>query len=132
MARINDALACLMRMKTHLAAIRENHKLSMLTLLAVEAEVDEAMYHLKGEAAGKPVSFGTYVKMKQEEYDRLVSAYGKSKVDAMIVDMDDYCGAKGVKYKDYNRALHQWFNRREREKDEKATAPDKKTPLYTG
>lgn len=64
------------------------------------------------KAAPVCVSFGSFVRLKEGEYDKLVADHGKVAIDQLIVQMNDYCAAKGTTYKDYAAALRQWLARR--------------------
>lgn len=61
-----------------------------------------------------PLCFGTHVRLKsREEYDELTKAHGKEVVDQVILEINDYICAKGVKpYKDYAAAIRNWIRRK--------------------
>ena len=58
------------------------------------------------------VSFGSHVKLKKEDHDKLVQDHGEAPVKELIDEMNDYCKAKGESYKDYAAAIRNWFKRR--------------------
>lgn len=59
------------------------------------------------------VCFGSHVKLKQEEYDKLCVDNTKQVIDTLINEMNDYCQASKPKgYVDYAAALRQWIHRR--------------------
>lgn len=54
------------------------------------------------------IPFAEFVKMKQSEYDKLVSEHGKTLTNKMIEVLDNYKGANGKKYKSDYRAILNW------------------------
>ena len=67
----------------------------------------------------KYICFGTYqwIKLTQEQYDKLVSEYNKYYIDGMITALDEYVQSNNNKnkYKDFNLVLRKairekWFN----------------------
>lgn len=52
------------------------------------------------------------VKLTQEQYEKLVSKFGKTLVNNQILSLDSYIvNGKGAKYKDHYRALNTWCNK---------------------
>lgn len=56
--------------------------------------------------------YGEFVKMTQEEYEKLISKYGDQKVKRMIEVLDNYKGANGKTYKSDYRAILNWVAER--------------------
>lgn len=54
------------------------------------------------------IKYADYVKMKENEYNKLVDQYGKSFTDKCISILDNYKGANGKKYKSDYRAILNW------------------------
>lgn len=55
---------------------------------------------------------GKYVKLKNSEYNQLVNNYGKTYVDSILEEIDDYERNRRKKYKDYAAVARQWSRRR--------------------
>jgi hypothetical protein len=70
------------------------------------------------------IKFGTHVQLTQTSYDKLVADHGKPLIDQLITEMDDWCAAKGEKYKDYAAALRQWIRKRKAEAPQQDTAKE--------
>ena len=65
------------------------------------------------EAAKAACVFGSFVRLKQEEFESLNEKYGKQLVSEIIDEMNDYCAASRSKgYNDYAAAIRQWIRRR--------------------
>lgn len=56
--------------------------------------------------------YGEFVKMTQEEYEKLISKYGDQKAKRMIEVLDNYKGANGKTYKSDYRAILNWVAER--------------------
>ena len=56
----------------------------------------------------KKIHFADYVSMTNAEYEKLISTYGKDFVDQCILQLDNYKGASGKKYKSDYRAILSW------------------------
>lgn len=54
------------------------------------------------------IQYAEFVKMTEEEYNKLVAKYGEKKVKRMIEVLDNYKGATGRKYKSDYRAILNW------------------------
>ena len=54
------------------------------------------------------IQYAEFVKMTEEEYNKLVAKYGEKKVKRMIEVLDNYKGATGKKYKSDYRAILNW------------------------
>ena len=66
----------------------------------------------KGEVC---VKFGSHVKFKPGEYEKLIEEHGKALIDELITEMTDYClASKPEGYKDYAAALRQWIRKRKK------------------
>jgi len=52
-----------------------------------------------------------YVFLQNDEYDRLLSKFGKSATDQLIYDLNNYIGSKGVSYKSHYHTLLNWAKR---------------------
>lgn len=55
-------------------------------------------------------SYAEFVKMTEDEYNKLVEQYGESAVKRMIEILDDYKGSNGKKYKSDYRAIRKWVS----------------------
>lgn len=75
----------------------------------------------KGDAAnaagaGHLLPFGQYVKLSQQDYDKLCLHHTKSIVDELIEEMNDYIPNMSKRpYKDHAAALRTWIKKREKE-----------------
>lgn len=70
------------------------------------------------------------VYLTEDEYDRLVSDFGKEIVDRKILDLDGHIGSKGAKYKDHNKTIRNWLRRdgiipKEKAPEQKPDKPQK-------
>ena len=65
--------------------------------------------------------YGEIVSMTEEQYDKLVEAYGTVTTDRFIDKVDLYCGSKGKKYKDYYLTVINWIKRDEEKNGPKVT-----------
>lgn len=73
-------------------------------------------------AAPDRVKFGDFVKFKEGEKEKLDEVHGKSQVDEIIQEMNDYCAASKPKgYNDYAAAIRQWMARRKKEQKDGST-----------
>lgn len=54
------------------------------------------------------VKYAEYVRMTEEEYQKLVAAHGEEKTKRMIEVLDNYKGSKGKTYKNDYRAILSW------------------------
>jgi len=56
---------------------------------------------------------GSHVQLTREEYDGFCEQYGKSTLDTLIEEMNDYCASSKPKgYADYAAAIRQWMRKR--------------------
>lgn len=62
----------------------------------------------QGAGAYAYVSYGEYVSMAAEEYDKLVSQYGSVGAKQMVDMLDNYKGASGKQYDSDYRAILSW------------------------
>jgi Helix-turn-helix domain len=66
--------------------------------------------------------FGSHVKLKKEDYEKLVADSGKQAIDMLILEMNDYCKASKPKgYLDYAAAIRQWLRKRKISPQNKAS-----------
>lgn len=61
--------------------------------------------------ASKKESYGKYVRMLPEEYDKLVAAHGHKKINDTIQSMDAWCNKPGNSYTDFYLAVCNWLKR---------------------
>ncbi len=84
----------------------------------IENKEDSKVYNTppnpqKGGAAKAACVFGSFIRLKEGEYESLQELFGKKIVDSIIEEMNDYCAASNPKgYKDYAAAIRQWIRRR--------------------
>jgi hypothetical protein len=64
--------------------------------------------------------------LSENEYDRLVTEFGRDVTDQYIFSLDEYIGMTGKKYKDHNLTIRKWM-RTEAEKNPK---PESSKPTY--
>jgi phage replication O-like protein O len=57
------------------------------------------------------IHIGSHVQILQKEYEDLCNAHKKEMIDAMIVEVNDYCASKGKSYKDYAAAIRTFIRR---------------------
>ena len=62
----------------------------------------------KGKKEEEKIHFAEFVSMTNAEYGKLVSTYGKDFADQCILQLDNYKGASGKKYKSDYRAILSW------------------------
>ena len=62
----------------------------------------------KGKKEEEKIHFAEFVSMTNAEYEKLISTYGKDFVDQCILQLDNYKGASGKKYKSDYRAILSW------------------------
>ncbi|MCF2717840.1 hypothetical protein LWE69_11680 [Paenibacillus sp. UKAQ_18] len=65
------------------------------------------------------IKFAEFVKLTQQEYDKLVLAHGEDKTKRMIEILDNYKGSKGKKYASDYRAILNWVVERVEEEEQK-------------
>lgn len=65
------------------------------------------------------ISFAEFVKLTQEEYDKLVSEHGEERAKRIIEILDNYKGSKGKTYKSDYRAILNWVVKRLEEEEAK-------------
>ena len=63
----------------------------------------------------KEVQYAEFVKMDEEEYQKLKDQHGEQSVKRMIEILDNYKGAKGKTYKSDYRAILNWVVKRHQE-----------------
>lgn len=68
---------------------------------------------ISDSAAAHKQKYGEYrhVALTSDQYNNLVSEYGKDKTDLYIKKIDEWVQLKGKPYKDYNLAVRNWLNR---------------------
>ena len=64
------------------------------------------------EIASEKKKYADFVIMKESEYNKLVEKYGEKFTKECIEILDNYKGAKGIKYKDDYRAILNWVIKR--------------------
>lgn len=62
----------------------------------------------KGKKEEEKIHFAEFVSMTNAEYEKLVSTHGKDFADQCILQLDNYKGASGKKYKSDYRAILSW------------------------
>ena len=62
----------------------------------------------KGKKEEEKIHFAEFVSMTNAEYEKLISTYGKDFADQCILQLDNYKGASGKKYKSDYRAILSW------------------------
>lgn len=67
------------------------------------------------------LDYAEYVKMTEEEHQKLIDSYGEKAAKRMIEILDNYKGAKGKTYKDDYRAILNWVVGRHKEEQAKRT-----------
>ncbi len=78
------------------------------------------------------VSFGSSVKLKQEEYESLCSLNTEPLIKTVIEEINDYIASKGLKpYKDYAATIRNWIRRRKTESPTQTSSSTKQTNLET-
>lgn len=65
------------------------------------------------------IKYGEYVRMTEEEHQKLVDAYGPEMAARMVEVLDNYKGSKGKTYKNDYRAILSWVADRVKEEFEK-------------
>lgn len=76
------------------------------------------------------VTFGSHVKLKKEEYEKLIKEHGQSIIDDLIASMNDYCKSSKPKgYLDYAAALRQWIKRQKTQSPQKPTHENPKDAI---
>ncbi|MDQ0494027.1 hypothetical protein [Paenibacillus brasilensis] len=65
------------------------------------------------------IKFAEFVKLTQQEYDKLVLAHGEDRTKRMIEILDNYKGSKGKKYASDYRAILNWVVERVEEEEQK-------------
>ena len=73
----------------------------------------------KEEAQPEKVKYAEFVRMTEEEYEKLVAQYGKDMVARMIEVLDNYKGQNGKTYKSDYRAILNWVVERVKEEQAK-------------
>ena len=76
------------------------------------------------------VSFSTYgefnnVKLKPEEYLKVVNQYGEDKANALIEELSSYIASSGKRYKSHYATLLGWARRKIQERTDKITSKGK-------
>lgn len=66
------------------------------------------------------IEFRKKIFMSQEEYDHLVTDFGKDNIESILDAMEDYLLAHGKKYKDYYRAVRMWIRKQKQTDPRKA------------
>ncbi len=64
-----------------------------------------------------------YVFLLDDEYDRLISQFGKPVADRLIDDLNNYIGSKGVSYKNHYYTLLNWAKRNKLDQISDRTPP---------
>jgi len=63
------------------------------------------------EDCKKPFGEAGLVRLKDDEYLKLVQKYGQAKTDAKITNLENYIGSKGNKYKSHYHTILNWDNK---------------------
>jgi DNA-binding transcriptional MocR family regulator len=63
--------------------------------------------------------YAQYVKMTEEEYQKLIDDYGEQKTKDMIEDLNNYKGSKGKKYKSDYLTIRSWIRKEQKEQKDK-------------
>jgi len=88
--------------------------------------------NISTQPSAKHISFGSFVKMSKEDYEKLIDKFGKTSVDDMIEQMNDWIPNKRPKgYTDYPAALRLWFKRKETQQGSTNAIPFNKVDRRT-
>jgi hypothetical protein len=68
------------------------------------------------------INYAEYVSMTNDEYQKLLDAYGEENTKRMIEVLDNYKGATGKKYKSDYRAILNWVVDRVMKEEKKYAA----------
>ena len=77
------------------------------------------------------VCYAEFVKMTEEEYKKLVDAYGEAKTERMIAVLDNYKGSKGKTYKNDYRAILSWVAEKVNEEYTKGSVKRSSEPSFS-
>lgn len=83
---------------------------------SVTDEEEPAPPKEKGRAAPEKKKYAEFVRMTEDEYEKLVERYGQIFTMACVEELDNYKGAKGKTYKNDYRAILSWVVDRVKEK----------------
>lgn len=92
-----------------------------------ECDFSSSDTHTKKKSPKEPKpqsSPGPIVVIPEPQLEKFYAEHGKTLIDALIAEMEDYCRAHGKRYKDYAAALRNWM--RNRKKDQEKAAENKK------
>lgn len=62
---------------------------------------------------------GDFVLLTDSEYQRLVELMGEDELRYWIESLDSYIGSKGRKYKSHYHTIRNWYNRNQKEREER-------------
>lgn len=66
--------------------------------------------------------FGSHIKLKKEDYENFCDEYGKTNVDQLFEEINDWISSgRGKAYKDYAAGIRTWIRRRDWKRIEKST-----------
>jgi hypothetical protein len=68
----------------------------------------------KGEADKPPlVAYGSFVKLKESDYNDFCHTYGQKKIDGLLEEINDWIASgRGKPYKDYAAGIRTWIRKR--------------------
>ena len=84
-------------------------------LLAIQkqdkSKIKARLYNEEDKEDNKYIQHGKFVKLTEKEYQKLSNDFNKKTIDGKIEDVNNYCGSKWVKYKDYNLTVRSFLKR---------------------
>lgn len=63
------------------------------------------------EVKRNPVKLGRHVELAYDEFAELCDEFGKSKIEKVATDLDDYMQSTGKKYKGYAATIRRWIRK---------------------
>lgn len=92
------------------------HSIDSLSIL-YNRTMDSPVYMVKDKDKEK-IKEGTqklkyleFVFLSQEEYEKLISKFGKEAITAQITSLNNYIGSKGKRYKSHYHTILTWINK---------------------
>jgi hypothetical protein len=78
-----------------------------------QSRVDKSREDKEGEESNttQPIRYGDHVVLTIDALETLKKSFGHPVVEKYIEKINDYCSAKGTKYKDYAAVIRQWVRR---------------------
>ena len=89
-----------------------------------ETEADTETEYTPATKKPSKVSYAEFVKMTEDEYDKLLTEYGQQETHAMIDILDNYKGSHGKQYKSDYRAILNWVVKRRDEERRKGAGQE--------